>query len=149
LTRAEHEKAWSIYMQLQCAPAPNGEQGINLLTTVMRYMPALKKRATFSFIWSASCMHLRPAARLAQATQEYIASIELSNGGMVANAKSIIGILTLGIARGARITITAEGCDAVQAIHAMEELCACFVAERELGVSGGLDRFVAGLAHQR
>ena len=81
-------------------------------------------------------MHLRPAASLAKAARIYVANIELEYGGTVANAKSILSVLTLGIKQGAVVTVTAEGVDANQAIHAIEDLFASFVAEMGLPAMG-------------
>ena len=75
-------------------------------------------------------MHLRLAARLAQAAQKFAAEVGLAYGGRSANAKSILDILTLGAGQGARVTVTAQGYDAAQALRTIEELFACFAVRQ-------------------
>ena len=94
-------------------------------TQVQTCSPATTKRTAKLFVSNATGMHLRLAARLANAVQEFVAKVEMQYGGRSANAKSIIGILTLGAAQGARVTVTAEGCDADRAIRVIEELFTC------------------------
>jgi phosphotransferase system HPr (HPr) family protein len=70
-------------------------------------------------------LHARPAAMLTKTAQQYDAEITLKCGGRSVNAKSIMGILTLGADKGTRVTVIAEGSDAVDAIRAIEALFAC------------------------
>ncbi|MDR0827636.1 MAG: HPr family phosphocarrier protein [Desulfovibrio sp.] len=67
-------------------------------------------------------LHARPAARLAQAAQEFAAQVWLQYGSMRVDAKSVLDILSLSAARGATLTIGAEGADAERALTALEEI---------------------------
>ena len=62
---------------------------------------------------------------LAKTSLEYDAEIVIKCGGKSVSAKSIMGILTLCAAQGAIVTVTAEGDDADEALHAIEGLFAC------------------------
>ena len=93
-------------------------------TPVMTRMPAVKIRTARLFVSNVAGMHMRLATRLAKAAQEVVAEVTMEYGSRRANAKSIIGILTLGAGQGAHVTVTAEGCDADQAIRVIEELFA-------------------------
>lgn len=90
-------------------------------TQVLTCLPATTKRTAKLFVSDASGMHLRLAARLATTVQEFVAKVELEYGGRSVNAKSIVDILTLDAGQGARVTVTAEGCDADQAVRLIEE----------------------------
>jgi phosphotransferase system HPr (HPr) family protein len=48
--------------------------------------------------------------------------IEVVKGGMVRDAKSILGVLTLGVGQGTTITVRADGPQADEAIAALAEL---------------------------
>jgi phosphocarrier protein len=57
--------------------------------------------------------------RLAEKFQSHI---ELEKKGKSCNAKSIMGILSMGVVKGDELTVTADGSDEVQAIEAIKEL---------------------------
>ena len=67
-------------------------------------------------------LHARPASMFVQIAAKYRSDIEVTHGETTANAKSILGILTLGAHQGAEITIKAEGEDAEEALQALEQL---------------------------
>ncbi len=67
-------------------------------------------------------LHARPAAMFVQTANKYKAAIKVQHGKREANAKSIMGILTLGASQGAEVTIQAEGSDAEQALSGLREL---------------------------
>jgi phosphotransferase system HPr (HPr) family protein len=67
-------------------------------------------------------LHARPAAMFVQTANKYKATIKIRHGEREANAKSIMGILTLGASKGAEVTIYAEGSDAGQALFGLQEL---------------------------
>jgi phosphocarrier protein len=67
-------------------------------------------------------VHARPAALLVQTTKNYNCSIYLEKGRDKINAKSIMGVITLGAAFGTEIKITAEGDDEEAAVKALVHL---------------------------
>ncbi|WP_184307765.1 HPr family phosphocarrier protein [Anaerosolibacter carboniphilus] len=67
-------------------------------------------------------LHARPAALLMRLAERFQSQIELEKNGRRCNAKSIMGILSMGVKKGDELVITAEGTDAAQAIQAIEEL---------------------------
>ena len=64
-------------------------------------------------------IHARPAALLVQETKNYSSSIYFEKGNDRINAKSIMGIITLGAAYGTEIKIVAEGEDEEAAVAAL------------------------------
>ena len=67
-------------------------------------------------------IHARPAALIVQTASKYASNIWLEKGQDRINAKSIMGIITLGASFGTPIRIIAEGADedaATQAIRAL------------------------------
>ncbi len=66
-------------------------------------------------------LHARPAATMVALAKSYAADVRLRRGDDVANAKSIVAIMGLGVARGQKVTITAHGPDADEAVAALTE----------------------------
>ena len=69
-----------------------------------------------------SGLHNRQATYFVQKANEFESSIYLESGNRKMNAKSLLGIMSLGIATGTVITLSAVGSDAEAAVNALEEL---------------------------
>lgn len=67
-------------------------------------------------------LHARPAAMFVQTANQYKSIIKVRYGEREANAKSIMGILTVGASQGAVVTVCAEGEDAAQALESLRDL---------------------------
>jgi phosphocarrier protein len=67
-------------------------------------------------------LHARAAARLVQAVDAYQADIRLVKDGEMADARSVLALISLGCAEGARVTVEAEGTDAADAVLAVGNL---------------------------
>ena len=67
-------------------------------------------------------IHARPAAEIAKLAQGFKSNITLSLDTMTINAKSIMGVITLGAIYKTRLKCTCEGPDEEMAIKAMESL---------------------------
>ena len=67
-------------------------------------------------------LHARPAAQFVRTAKQFNSDVKVTHGEREANAKSILGVLTLGANQGAVITIHAKGEDAEQALTALEAL---------------------------
>lgn len=64
-------------------------------------------------------LHARPAAMFVQKANQYQSSIKVVCRGKEVNAKSIIGVLSLGAGQGSELEIKAEGKDAEAAVHGL------------------------------
>ena len=64
----------------------------------------------------------RQATYFVQKANEFESSIYLESGSRKMNAKSLLGIMSLGIATGTTVTLTAVGNDAEAAVNALETL---------------------------
>jgi phosphocarrier protein len=73
-------------------------------------------------IVNALGLHARAAARFVQLAGRYRSRIRVSRDGRQVDGKSIMGILLLAAARGAVITITAEGIDETDALQSLAAL---------------------------
>lgn len=62
-------------------------------------------------------LQMKAVALLVQKASAYSGSISLEVGGRHTNAKSLLGVMALGIANGVEIKITAEGQDASESIE--------------------------------
>ena len=67
-------------------------------------------------------IHARPAALIAQTAAGFACDIQLVKDKVSVNAKSIMGVLLLGIKQGESIYVLANGVDEKEALDALEEL---------------------------
>ena len=66
-------------------------------------------------------LHARPATFFIQKANEFKSGIWVEKDERRVNAKSLLGVLSLGIIKGTKITIIADGADEQQAV---DTLCA-------------------------
>ena len=66
-------------------------------------------------------LEARPAAMLVQVASQYESRIYLESGSKRVNAKSIMGMMTLGLIAGQSITVEADGADEDQAVSEIEK----------------------------
>ncbi len=71
---------------------------------------------------SRTSLEARAAAMFVQTASKFASSIKLKMENRVANAKSIMGIISLSILEGQEVTITAEGDDAERAVSDLSGL---------------------------
>ena len=76
-------------------------------------------------------LHARAAAQLVQTAARFESSVSLSNDEQVVDGKSILSVMTLAAGQGSTIQVTAAGCDAAEAVAAIEELVDCLFHEGE------------------
>jgi phosphocarrier protein len=67
-------------------------------------------------------LHARPATFFIQKANEFKSSIWVEKEERRVNAKSLLGVLSLGIAKGTVITLIADGVDEQEAVAALNEL---------------------------
>lgn len=67
-------------------------------------------------------LHARPATFFIKKANEYKSSVWVECDTRRVNAKSLLGILSLGIVGGTQITIIADGSDEKDAVNGLEEL---------------------------
>ncbi len=66
-------------------------------------------------------LEARPAAMLVQVASQYDSRIYLESGSKRVNAKSIMGMMTLGLIAGQSITVEADGADEDQVVSEIEK----------------------------
>ena len=66
-------------------------------------------------------LEARPVAMLVQVASQYDSRIYLESGSKRVNAKSIMGMMTLGLIAGQSITVEADGADEDQAVSEIEK----------------------------
>lgn len=69
-----------------------------------------------------SGLHNRQATYFVQKANEFESSIWLEADNRKMNAKSLLGIMSLGIVTGTSVVLTATGTDAQDAVEALEAL---------------------------
>ena len=74
-------------------------------------------------------LHARPATFFIQKANEFKSSISVEKEERRVNAKSLLGVLSLGIVGGTNITIRAEGADEEAAVEALVKLVQSGFAE--------------------
>ena len=67
-------------------------------------------------------LHARPATFFIQKANEFKSSIWVEKDERRVNAKSLLGVLSLGIVKGTAIKLIADGADEKEAVEALVEL---------------------------
>ena len=67
-------------------------------------------------------LHARPATYFIQKANSYNCSIWIQKDDRKMNAKSLLGVLSIGIAKGMTVTLIADGSDEKEALDGLEEL---------------------------
>ena len=70
----------------------------------------------------ASGLHNKQATYFVQKANKFESSIWLESDNRKMNAKSLLGIMSLGISNGAKVTLIASGSDEEAAVAALEQL---------------------------
>ena len=74
-------------------------------------------------------LHARPATFFIQKANEFKSSIWVEKDERRVNAKSLLGVLSLGIVKGTSINLIADGTDEKEAVEALIELISTNFAE--------------------
>ena len=93
-------------------------------------------RAAEVVIQNPSGLHARPAALFVRTAAAYRSTVRVRNvtrNGAAVDAKSILGVLGLGVAPGHRIAIEADGDDEAVAIDALLGLVEAGIGEELAG----------------
>ncbi len=69
-----------------------------------------------------SGLHNRQATYFVQKANEFECSIWLESGSRKMNAKSLLGIMSLGVITGSSVVLSADGSGAEDAVNALEVL---------------------------
>lgn len=67
-------------------------------------------------------LHARPATFFIQKANEFKSGIWVEKEDRRVNAKSLLGVLSLGIVKGTKITLIADGADEKEAVGALVDL---------------------------
>lgn len=67
-------------------------------------------------------MHARPAGAFVKVANEFKSSVEIKANGMTKNGKSIMGLMSLGLAKDAEITVITKGEDETEAMKKLGTL---------------------------
>lgn len=78
-------------------------------------------------------LHARPAAMFVEAADRFESEIELIFDGITVNAKSIIGVLSLGIGNGDKAILRISGSDEEEAMERLVQLIENRFGEEGLG----------------
>jgi len=69
-------------------------------------------------------LHARPAVQFVETANQYNCKIEVSNGTLAVDAKSIMSVMRLAATKGTVLRIAADGDDAEAAVEALAKLVA-------------------------
>lgn len=67
-------------------------------------------------------LHARPATFFIQKANSFKSTLWVEKGDRRVNAKSLLGVLSLGIVKGVEITLIADGVDEDEALNGLAEL---------------------------
>jgi len=62
-------------------------------------------------------MHARPAGAFVKVANEFKSMVEVKANGVTKNGKSIMGLMSMGLAKGSELTVIAQGEDAEMALE--------------------------------
>ncbi|MFD1413465.1 phosphocarrier protein HPr [Oceanobacillus jeddahense] len=79
------------------------------------------KAQTFK-ITAETGVHARPATLLVNKAGQFDSEIEVSYKGKNVNLKSIMGVMSLGIPKGAEIEVSADGKDEAEALQGISDV---------------------------
>ena len=68
-----------------------------------------------------SGLEARPVALLVQVASQFSSEIRIETGSKTVNAKSIMGMMTLGLSAGETVVVTANGEDEEEALQKIEK----------------------------
>ncbi|GMA59137.1 catabolite repression HPr-like protein/phosphocarrier protein [Alicyclobacillus sacchari] len=71
-----------------------------------------------------SGLHARPASEFVSAAQRFSSKISLQVGDKTVDGKSILGILSLAVAKGTQVVVQADGQDEEEAVRALTSILA-------------------------
>jgi len=74
-------------------------------------------------------LHARPATFFIQKANEFTSGIWIAKDDRKVNAKSLLGVLSLGVTRGTSITVIADGSDEEAAVNELAALVESNFAE--------------------
>lgn len=77
-------------------------------------------------VTSETGIHARPATELINKAVQYDADLMIEYDGKTANLKSIMGVMTMGIQKGAVIRVIAKGSDEEEAVSGIAKV---FISE--------------------
>ncbi len=75
-------------------------------------------------------LHARPATFFVQNAHKYKSTVWVESGDRKVNAKSLLGVLSLGIAKGMTVTLIADGYDEEEALEGLAELIDSGIGEQ-------------------
>ena len=67
-------------------------------------------------------MHARPSALLVKTLRRFACEVEVGAGGAVANGHSILGLLSLAVGFGSKLTFVINASEAARAMAAVQQL---------------------------
>jgi phosphocarrier protein HPr len=76
-------------------------------------------------------LHARPATLFVQTAAHFKSRIKVTREGRTVDAKSILGVLSLGAAKGTTVDISADGIDETEALIALDTLLTKTIGEDE------------------
>ena len=74
-------------------------------------------------------LHARPATFFIQKANEFKCAIWVEKDDRRVNAKSLLGVLSMGIMDGSTISLIADGADEAEALEALAKLLSCVSAD--------------------
>ncbi len=77
-------------------------------------------------------LHARPATFFVQNAHKYKSNIWVESGDRKVNAKSLLGVLSLGIAKGMTVALIADGYDEEEALENLATLIDTGIGEQIL-----------------
>lgn len=142
ITRRNQDRrveAGEFLLELQAADpsAVLSSTSVDVLRSGSAAVPGLQRTLV---VQAEHGIHARPAALIAGSIKSLSAEVSVRAGGRTANARSPVALMSLGIRRGERITISASGRDARPALLALEQSILALLDKTEPDSASGRSR---------
>lgn len=89
------------------------------ITAERPYQPTLHQTFVMT---NRNGLHARPCALLVRTLRPFACTVEVVASGMVANGQSILGLMSLAVAYGSRLTFIINGSQAARAMSSVQQL---------------------------
>lgn len=100
-----------------------------MVLTVMRMKGSVWVYIKTALIENEVGLHARPATFFIQRANEFKSNVWVEKEERRVNAKSLLGVLSLGIMRGTEITLIGDGPDEIKAIDTLMDMITSNFAE--------------------
>ena len=104
-----------------CTEVPSRTVHTDAAAPFRKKVKKKRRRKNERIITDPEGIHARPAGLLVKAAAGFKSDIKIEKDGKAANAKTIFGVMGLGVKKDMEIKVTADGEDEAEAVEALQK----------------------------